>query len=522
MSISLLNIVHTGLKKVSESNISKLVSETSDTTLNKVTRTILNTSIHIVEKSLVSKYISEFYGKDITSDELSKYTEAYYKEIKNKTSNYLDIMYNGGGAFIILLNNASPSAKDIACIKKVVLGTPATEYEWVNNISPFIPKNGFEVFKRSFIGATNSLMSKYEDTKFNYFLTSSKDVGHAPESSNINFFMGSIITSIINTSLPTRGVSSKARTSREFILENEAIIYKEFNALMKGSKANKKKLFDYFLSTQLTYLRQLDKNGIHAELVLDFDNPNLASITKDISKSILSTVTSVAAQDSRINQDIGRSVEALVSKYLHRFYEASHNTMKDAFINKFTNNRDTLVNLKGSKSIKELVKDTLIEIISTGKPLSKSIKTTSSKKSPIPKIVGKAKPKSLAMNTNQAIHKSNLPQLRNLKGHFTSPTNIMALMNQMLHDTIQKNMQRPNLRYQTGRFAKSVKVEGISRSRDGALTAFLSYMRYPYATFEAGGKQGHKGYYPSRLINESAREIAAKLTRERFTSVTIK
>jgi hypothetical protein len=89
-------------------------------------------------------------------------------------------------------------------------------------------------------------------------------------------------------------------------------------------------------------------------------------------------------------------------------------------------------------------------------------------------------------------------------------------------DTIKDNMQRPNLHYQSGRFAKSVKVEGITRARDGALTAFLSYMRYPYATFEAGGKQGHKGYYPSRLINQSAREIAMKLTKERFTAVTIK
>ena len=82
-------------------------------------------------------------------------------------------------------------------------------------------------------------------------------------------------------------------------------------------------------------------------------------------------------------------------------------------------------------------------------------------------------------------------------------------------------MQRPNLRNQTGRFASSVKLESVSQARDGALTAFLSYMRYPYATFENGGKQGKKGYYPSRLIDQSVREIAKTLVTQRM-KVTVR
>lgn len=109
--------------------------------------------------------------------------------------------------------------------------------------------------------------------------------------------------------------------------------------------------------------------------------------------------------------------------------------------------------------------------------------------------------------------------IRTPQGQFTSVTNIESLIRASLQKTILKNMQRPNLRNQTGRFAESVKLESISRARDGALSAFLSYMRYPYATFERDGKQGKKGYYPSRLIEGSVREIASKLVRDRMRVV---
>ena len=106
--------------------------------------------------------------------------------------------------------------------------------------------------------------------------------------------------------------------------------------------------------------------------------------------------------------------------------------------------------------------------------------------------------------------------LRSPQGQFTSVTKLETLIRASLQRTIIKNMQRPNLRNQTGRFASSVKLESVSQARDGALTAFLSYMRYPYATFENGGKQGKKGYYPSRLIDQSVREIAKTLVTQRM------
>ena len=66
------------------------------------------------------------------------------------------------------------------------------------------------------------------------------------------------------------------------------------------------------------------------------------------------------------------------------------------------------------------------------------------------------------------------------------------------------------LNYRTGRFAASAIVETMSQSRQGMITAFYSYMKNPYQTFEPGFKQGSpKTRDPKLLISQSIREIAA-------------
>ena len=90
----------------------------------------------------------------------------------------------------------------------------------------------------------------------------------------------------------------------------------------------------------------------------------------------------------------------------------------------------------------------------------------------------------------------------------------------MLTETVIKNMERPNLHNQTGRFARSVELVKISQ-RGQSIQAFLTYMKYPYQTFEPGFKQGHKGYDPRRLIDQSVREIATKLVKARLQTVFV-
>lgn len=103
---------------------------------------------------------------------------------------------------------------------------------------------------------------------------------------------------------------------------------------------------------------------------------------------------------------------------------------------------------------------------------------------------------------------------------------LMVIINQHLQDVISANMgdgsRKDILNYRSGRFASTVKVETISKSRDGMITAFYSYMKNPYASFSQGGKQQYpKTRDPKLLISTSIREIAAQNAVTRMRAVAL-
>ena len=101
---------------------------------------------------------------------------------------------------------------------------------------------------------------------------------------------------------------------------------------------------------------------------------------------------------------------------------------------------------------------------------------------------------------------------RDAKGQFTSAMNIQTILNAKIKEEVADNMGKGGaLVYRTGRFADSVTVEKVTQSRQGALTAFYTYMKAPYQTFERGFKQGSLRRDPRRLIGASIREIAREM-----------
>lgn len=105
-------------------------------------------------------------------------------------------------------------------------------------------------------------------------------------------------------------------------------------------------------------------------------------------------------------------------------------------------------------------------------------------------------------------------------------TNLQNLLNQRLHDQIKANMgtgsARGVLNYRSGRFAQSAKVERLQESRQGMITAFYTYMKYPYATFSDGGmQQDPKSRDPKLLIARSIREIAGTSVANRMRAVNV-
>jgi hypothetical protein len=120
-----------------------------------------------------------------------------------------------------------------------------------------------------------------------------------------------------------------------------------------------------------------------------------------------------------------------------------------------------------------------------------------------------------------------LPALTKVKDAVKpSLTNLQNLINQQLQDVVSANMgdgnSRSVLNYRTGRLASSAKVEYMSESRAGMITAFYSYMKNPYATFSDGGKQSSpKSRDPKLLISKSIREIAATQVGNRLRAVNV-
>lgn len=103
---------------------------------------------------------------------------------------------------------------------------------------------------------------------------------------------------------------------------------------------------------------------------------------------------------------------------------------------------------------------------------------------------------------------------------------LQKLINSQLQHVISANMgsgsSRNVLNYRTGRFASSVKVESMTESRQGMITAFYSYMKNPYATFSQGGAQADpRSRDPKLLISKSIREIAAEQVANRLRAVAI-
>jgi hypothetical protein len=216
----------------------------------------------------------------------------------------------------------------------------------------------------------------------------------------------------------------------------------------------------------------------------------------------------------------------LISKYPEAIKDAA------------TKNLDALLEAKGSDSLKDYSVKVIINALEGIKPpKGEDTKYPKVKIATIPtsnkllmdeiKAIAKElqiKNKKVKEQLKKA--KAASSRVRNLKGHFFSLAALQVILNQQLADRIKANMGTGTatkvLNYRSGRFADTVKVERMSSSREGMITAFYTYMKYPYQTFEPGYKQGSPASRnPRLLISQSIREIAATVVKNRLRAVLI-
>lgn len=195
-----------------------------------------------------------------------------------------------------------------------------------------------------------------------------------------------------------------------------------------------------------------------------------------------------------------------------------------------------LINTEGSPSIIEAITDNIISTVLGKKKKTRVITSVSSKRTISTKDpAANAEIKEVHANLGKlalSIKKTKQVTLsiknESIKRAATIlPTaGLLALLNAKLYEQIQKNMGTGNetkvLNFRSGRLAESARVERISQSRAGMVSAFYSYMRNPYGTFSEGGKQQYpRSRDPKALISKSIREIGATMVGNRMRAVLV-
>jgi hypothetical protein len=294
---------------------------------------------------------------------------------------------------------------------------------------------------------------------------------------------------------------------------------KEFRDNIAKSNKLAKNERDLLVSVLDQYIVKLEKDDLSsANLPNAIDQSLYANYIKSSSKYL------VEMQLAITNQGAGSQEASPALKELRKLFTPTEKDLTD-ILNKSPVLGRALLNSEGSPSFIDLLSKDLASIIRTGKKSPKQLyvspsvlvgkKTTKiikpkSNKQEISKLKA-IKSKLQSVNPDSSKIKEVAPIIPQAKPSLTS---LQSLINTHLQNVISANMgdgsSKKVLNYRTGRFASSAKVESMSQSRQGMITAFYSYMKNPYQTFEPGFRQGSpKTRDPKLLISQSIREIAA-------------
>jgi|TARA_B110000858_G_scaffold175980_1_gene209824 hypothetical protein len=94
-----------------------------------------------------------------------------------------------------------------------------------------------------------------------------------------------------------------------------------------------------------------------------------------------------------------------------------------------------------------------------------------------------------------------------------------ALINKRLPAEVRRNMGRPALINQTGRFSNSVEAQNF-RSTKAGISGEYTYQLSPYETFENTGRyKWPNGYNPKPLIAKSIRKLALQYAEQKLVSL---
>ena len=289
-----------------------------------------------------------------------------------------------------------------------------------------------------------------------------------------------------------------------------------FSVKQKSNKkdlpANFEKVFGdnltYVMDNSLNSLTKGQKGKVYAQIMkLATLSEQIISRGGDLTAGISMVLTPVLAD---VNIKRGSKEEKEIQE---AFLQAFEMTFKGV----------DYAQLEGSSSLNQKVEkliilDTFVKQLKNNSNVSVKLDTKNVKLSTRTRVEDKSK-KGKGITPNKINRGGSKAQAVNrTKSSSAGPSmfSIMAMINQKLPQTIQKNMGSPALNYRTGRFAESVRLTDISTTQRGFPSIGYTYQRFPYQTFEVGGAQGTQARDPRKLIDRSIREVAAQLALGRF------
>jgi hypothetical protein len=262
----------------------------------------------------------------------------------------------------------------------------------------------------------------------------------------------------------------------------------------------------------LKYAEQaLDKiMSIQADIQYSFRNstPEVFQLTEKTFGQAFITVT---LHTSDINQkEFGDEELKVFNQFQEKLALLASKALRDKY----------LENLTGSNSILEDIGEALIGIAKTGKSNNKTHQIQKQKSPTVTIGSDKKIPDSPKISASFSKPKTSIEEAT------INLMDLQTLLDLHLQDVISANMgsgeRNDILNYRTGRFAGSVKVEKLTMSRQGMITAFYNYMKYPYATFSEGGRQSKPtSRDPKLLISKSIREIVSEKVAARLRAVVV-
>lgn len=326
------------------------------------------------------------------------------------------------------------------------------------------------------------------------------------------------------------------------------------------------RLHNEVVSSNITFFRSMSQGkNLQASINIFLERRNVSEVKpaefQDLMYSVAAANFGMGVvthpELARANMTFGTKISRLHIKYQDLLLNA---IIKD--LDKLLNSEDKVANLKGSKSISQLIQAAVEELLRVGKAQNISITSSAThntkkkvsntgltntlkvKTSITSKVVSKAKPVlniKAKLSTQKNIRPKNptkvpanpvtvtnnkpkdigpllsqKPRLRDLSGKFTSITNIKNILDQRLSDVVKSKMGRNgSLVNRTGRFAESATVLDASQAGD-SIDVRYTYMKKPYQTFEPGFQQGSAQRDPRKIIGESIREIVSALVKQRL------